>query len=731
MNRLLPLAACAIFIFIFFWQFFLKGFLPIPADTIIGLYHPFRDFYSKDYPNGIPFKNSLITDPVRQQYPWKKLVIDELKKGKLPIWNPYEMSGKPLLANFQAGTFYPLNLLFFFLPFNLAWSFFIISQPFLAILFTFLFLQNLKLSKTASLLGGFVFAFCGFSVAWLEWGNIVNTALWLPLILLSVDKIVEEKRSIRWTVLLSMSLVFSLMAGHLQVFFYLFLTFFFYTIFRLNQNKYHNFKFFLAAFLAFLGVSLVQLAPTFKFIGDSARTLDQSYLSSGWFMPWQNLVQFLAPDFFGNPATLNYWGVWNYGEFIGYIGIFPLILSMLALFYKKDKNVLFFGIIFFISLFFALPNAISKLPFIFNIPFISSSQPTRLIFLIDFSLSILCAIGYDYLIKSKKEIFYILSAVSLIFISLWIAVFKLNDPNIGVARQNLVLPTGIFATTLIFILLVKFKRNFTKFVVYGLLLLTIFDLLRFFGKFTPFTKGDYLFPQTKSIEFLKNQKGQFRIMEADSRILPPNFSSIYKIQDIDGYDPLYSERYAELIAASERGRADIKPPFGFNRIITPHSYTSKIIDLLGVKYILSLNDISLPNLSKVFQEGETRIYQNKNFLPRVFFVSRTIFSFNKTNSIEKLFKNINNLSDLAIVEGLKDSKWSKGSIEVLRYDNNSVMLKTQNPGDGFLILTDSYYPAWHASIDGREVKILRTDFNFRGIPVPSGTHTINFYINLL
>lgn len=60
---------------VFFWQFFVKGLLPIPADTIIGLYHPFIDLYAKDYPRGIPFKNFLITDPVRQQYPWKVLAI--------------------------------------------------------------------------------------------------------------------------------------------------------------------------------------------------------------------------------------------------------------------------------------------------------------------------------------------------------------------------------------------------------------------------------------------------------------------------------------------------------------------------------------------------------------------------------------------------------------------------------------------------------------------------------
>jgi hypothetical protein len=72
---------------------------------------------------------------------------------------------------------------------------------------------------------------------------------------------------------------------------------------------------------------------------------------------------------------------------------------------------------------------------------------------------------------------------------------------------------------------------------------------------------------------------------------------------VNGYDPLYIRRYGELIAASERGTPNIDPPFGFNRIITPQRYDSAIVNLLGVKYVLSLADLSSPTLKKVFQEN--------------------------------------------------------------------------------------------------------------------------------
>src|ERR1700693_963866 len=128
----LPLVFLLLIILFFFHSFLIQGKLPIPSDTIIGLYHPFRDLYAKQYPNGLPYKNFLITDPVRQQYPWRNLSMFSEKNGELPLWNSYNLAGAPLLANFQTAAFYPFNLLFFVLPFSISWSLLILLQPLLA-----------------------------------------------------------------------------------------------------------------------------------------------------------------------------------------------------------------------------------------------------------------------------------------------------------------------------------------------------------------------------------------------------------------------------------------------------------------------------------------------------------------------------------------------------------------------------------------------------------------------
>lgn len=765
--KIIPFFLITLIVFVFFKSLIISGKLPIPTDTVVGLYYPYRDLYADNYPRGVPFKNAAITDPVRQQYPWKYLTIDQLKQGIIPSWNPYTFSGSPLIGNFQSAIFYPFNFLFFIFSFPIAWSILILCQPLFMGFFLYLYLSSLNLDKRASFFGAVAFAFSGFSISWLEWGNILHVGLWLPLILLSIDKIftnfkqisnskyqiekihIKNKKIIIWGLVLTLSLVSSFFGGHLQLFFYLFLlsiAYFFVRWIQYGRKFSILFTFFIFIILFFILTS-IQWLPTFQFILNSARGIDQDWHKEGWFIPWQNLVQFLVPDFFGNPSTLNYWGTFNYGEFIGYEGILSAIFAFLALFFRRDKKTLFFGTAFFVALFLAFPTVFAKIPYKLAIPFISTSQPTRLMFIADFALSVLAALGFDYFLKNKKGIFKSLSFFGLIFTALWLFVI-LNKPtqNLLVTRQNLILPTILFLISALLLSTTLFIKKDNKpvawhkvFLPYILILLLILDLFRFGWKYTPFSKKEYLYPETKILSYLKKQNGQFRIMATDSRILPPNFSIMYKLQSVDGYDPLYSERYAELIAASQRGAPDIHYPLGFNRIITPQDYRSEIMDLLGVKYVLSLSGaIKMPKLKKIVTQGDTFLYENKKAFPRTFFVNKLKFARNKQETIDFIFEHKINLRDYASVEfidkksGLKDEyefdRYAKS--EIVKYEANRVEIKTQNKYEGFLVFADSYYPTWHAKVDEKETVIYLTDYVLRGIVVPAGSHSIVFYNSL-
>ena len=470
---------------------------PIPADTIVGMFHPWRDFFGN-----LPFKNFILTDPVRQQYPWRELVVDQLKNFQLPFWNPYNFAGTPLLANIQSAVFYPLNILFLIFNFPIAWSIYILSAPVLGFIFMFLYLRNLKLGKYATIFGSLIFALCGFNVAWLENGVLTHTLLWLPAILWAIDR-----KKFFFFLLFTLC---SFYAGHWQTFFYVFIFSHIYLIFK-------NFKLlpkFLILDSVFFVLSLPQLLPSLQFIFLSARSTDQQWLTNpGWFIPFQNLIQFISPDFFGNPATLNYTGIFFYQEFIGYIGIAGFLAAISALFIKR-KIIYFFTGVAIIGLVFALPTPIAKLPFILNFPLISSSMPTRLLSIIDFSLAVLAAFGFQ---KLNKKIFLIFT---LILGFLWILF----------PSKYLIIPAGLLLASFLF-------RNYSKMLIFIL----VVDLGFFAFKFLPFSDAKYLYPDTKITKFLqeKTYDGTWRFMALNDEIFPPNFNVIYRLQSVSGYDPLY------------------------------------------------------------------------------------------------------------------------------------------------------------------------------------------------
>lgn len=747
MKKNIPLFVFIAIIIFFFRGFFLHGLLPIPADTLVGLYHPFSDVYAKVYPRGVPFKNFLITDPIRQTYPWRYLAVSLEKSEQLPLWNPYSFAGYPLMANMQSAVFYPLNIFLFLLPFSLGWSFLIFLELFLAGVFTYLYLKNLKISSLGSFLGAFAFSFSGFFVAWFEWGNLLHIAVWLPLMLFSIDKLFASTKKSRWLAILVLCLVFSFLAGHAQLFFYVALTAFFYFLGHLvtSKEKIRYVGLGALSVVLFLLLAAIQLIPTVQFILLSARNIDQAnWHIAGWFIPYQNLIQFLVPDFFGNPATLNYWGVWNYGEFIGYVGIVPLILAVSAILFVRAKKIYFFAILFIFSLLFALPTFLGKLPFVYSIPFLDSSQPTRLLLLVDFSLAVLAGFGFDFLQKAQKKVILVWGLFGLVFIGIWIVIslhakllVQVTIESIRIAKHNLIFPTTIFASAVVLILLFIFieKRLSYKLKVLFLciiLLVAVVDQVRFAEKFNPFTPKDYLYPQSTTINFVQSHIGNDRFMTTDSEIMPPNVSDIYRLQSVEGYDPLYIKRYGEFIAAMQRKKPNISGPFGFNRIITPHDTNSPLLNLLGVKYVLSLNDLSNSSFVKVMQEGQTRIYENKEVLPRAFFVKRVVTVSGKQQAMTAVFANENNLASTAIVEnGLIKISSNNGIAKIISYTPNTITIQTQNEKAGLLVLTDIYYPTWKAAIDKHVTNIYITDYTFRGIVVPAGQHTIVFTDELL
>ncbi|HVB27923.1 MAG TPA: hypothetical protein VNE21_08440, partial [Mycobacteriales bacterium] len=114
--------------------------------------------------------------------------VSQAKAGRLTHWNPYVASGVPL---YQAPNYYPLNFLFYLLPMPYAWGAHAALRTFLAMLFMFLFLRQLKVRQWSAGLGGVAFGLTGFNVVWLGWQQSW-VSVFIPALFWTAERVIQR-----------------------------------------------------------------------------------------------------------------------------------------------------------------------------------------------------------------------------------------------------------------------------------------------------------------------------------------------------------------------------------------------------------------------------------------------------------------------------------------------------------------------------------------------------------
>ena len=165
----------------------LTGRTLLPYDNLYT-FEPWRSLQPELVPH-----NELLSDLVLENAVWKLHIRRTLAEGQLPLWNPNIFTGLPFLAAGQASTFYPLSLLFYVLPLEVAYGWFTALQIALAGVNMYLLARVLRLRPLAALLAGVVFMFSGFLIVSVVFTMFIAAAVWLPLILAVIEIIVRKQ----------------------------------------------------------------------------------------------------------------------------------------------------------------------------------------------------------------------------------------------------------------------------------------------------------------------------------------------------------------------------------------------------------------------------------------------------------------------------------------------------------------------------------------------------------
>ncbi len=735
------LALCAITV-AFFYKTFFFGFVPFPGDLLVSEYKPWRTYSYLGYnPGSIPHK-AQYPDTIRQIYPWKTLAVNLFKTGELPLWNPYNFSGTPLLANFQSAPLYPLNILYGIFSQLNAWTILVTLQPFLSLLFTYAYIRSLKGSKLASLLGAVSYSFSLYSTVWLQYNSIGHVAAWLPLALLAIESM---KKTRVWFAALVASLVSALLAGHPQLAFYLIAFICIYTLVRVRPVL----ILVLLAILFSLGISAIQILPGLELSMSSARSPHEfDFLFNKILIQPKQLIMLLIPNAFGNPATRTYWPA---DTFVGksiYIGLIPLFF-LLSAFRLKNTIVNFFGLSTFGILILMTANPVTFILYKLNIPLFSSSSPTLMGFLFTFSLSVMTAFGLDGWSKEKhslRKLAHRSLTVVAFFILVWIT-FRFSS-HIEVAQKAILYSFFLAGITILGFFIAIMRPKFMYIVLSILIVVHAADLFVQFQKFNPFVASALVFPEAPIFTFLKNRGGIDRFWGYGTANIEANFATQYGLFSPDGYDPLYPKTYGEFIGSSSDGKihstfttqtrsdAVVAPGFG-EKDFPSNEYRLRILNILGVKYILdraenaSTDHTFPPNaFREIYNQDGWRVMENRNATPRIFLASDYKVFKTKTEFENTFFgRDFDSKKTILLEQSLPidlQKPTTPDSLAVEYYAPNYIKVTTKSDGVRLLFLSDTYYPGWKSFVDGKETPIYRANYSFRAILIPKGEHTISF-----
>lgn len=122
-----------------------------------------------------------LRDVSQNHAPLRAYVTDSLRQGRLPLWDPYHGGGTPLLANPDALVLHPITLLFFVLPFPLAFTAAIVLQFALLAIGGYLLARVLGLRREAACLVAAVLSLSGPMASLASLQNMLSAAAWVPI----------------------------------------------------------------------------------------------------------------------------------------------------------------------------------------------------------------------------------------------------------------------------------------------------------------------------------------------------------------------------------------------------------------------------------------------------------------------------------------------------------------------------------------------------------------------
>jgi len=539
-----------------------------------------------------------------------------------------------------------------------------------------------------------------------------------------------------------------------------------------------------------IGLAAVLYIPSLAYVahtirgGSAGGGLEYGYATSWSFPPYEFIALFFS-DWFGFGGQ-TYWGGRTFTEHSDFIGL-TLVILMVAAFFNKEnlKEKVFLLSTMLLAL---LISFGSYWPYLYDLlfkllPFFNKFRvPSMILILMELMVALLAGIGLYTLLNLDEKRRAELVKGMLIAMGLMGGLFVIvllfkgmitgafsnaltaspkYHPQLSSARIDMFyssLIKGLFIGTLGLAVIWAYFAQKIKGMILSIVMiaLVVVELghvdLRFTKNAVAKKRVQAGEQETPAIRKLK------KLTAANpGRIFPvhtlfgSNGWALHGLESIGGYSPAKLKILQDFLNSTQIEQTFLPKYYSQTESgaspkligdVDP-ALRKRHLDLLrnlNVKYLVSpfpMNDplfklIDQPLHIVRGQRAQVLIYEFTDDYSRAWFVPEIVTVSNSTDMSSKMDASLSSPADIAYVldpEGsLEKTTYGVGTVVVEEHSLQSLQLKTDNNEDGFLIVSEVYYPAgWSIYMDDdTRLEMFAANELIRGIPVPAGQHTLKF-----
>jgi hypothetical protein len=715
-------------------------------------------FTSEKPPTLLAPSNPEITDPMEQFQPDLIALRRALEHGELGLWTADQAGGRPLWASQQTAQLYPLTWLALIFSFWRALAWIAALKLCVAALGAYALARWTGLRRGPAVLTGTAYAFCTYMTDGLQFpaSGVMSMTPW---VMLMAGRVGRRGRALD-TIGLVLAVGLMLLTGSPEMIAIVFGGVVSYALYELLRSapaaesdvqagRWRRLALLTVGGIGGVALSAAGLAVFIEFLGVANST------SRGGADSYPNSIAyaFFFPELWGRPdKAIGQFGPINYTERTAYLGALPLLLAIGGVFARRLRGehlfwTLFTAVVVLISMHTFLHNLVAALPGPDHVKLL------RTLLLVELGGALLAGLGLQAWLaldaRQGKRMITVMALALLIPVAFLLrnadpfshvlsAIEQLPSLGRDAVNQKSFIKQIVAWRWLVFggagIGLLAISRRVPQGIaMMAMIALVAVDLITMASGFNPQIPLSEANPPTPlAVSYVQSHVDHQRIsgmVSAGNSGLPANLAERYALRDVQTYDFPETSRWAQLWEAYGQSIGSENDWSS----TTPRSHAA--LDAFAVRYVFPPIGVRGPLWLKAVYgqvQGSPVVLENPTALPRAWVAydwrsassQASAAAATVASSTPQLYRE-------PVLEDTRgaprvNAPSAPGAASFVVDRNEQVEVRADVARTGYLVLDDSYYPGWEATVDGHPARIVPANENFRAVAVTPGVHTIDF-----